>query len=113
MRLNDIESWALNVIQRVESKQPVEDSRVELKSEWPKDHNKAARQIAGHANAAHGESILWLLGVDEREGVTGVDYEEISNWKQSIEAKFEGLLPPLTHLNSIQTGGQDLPRMQV
>lgn len=99
MRPNDIENWALSIIERVESKQPVEDSRVELKSEWPKDHNKAARQIAGHANAARGEPVLWLLGVDEKRGVTGANYQEISNWKQSIEAKFDGLPPPSTHLN--------------
>jgi len=99
MRQNDIENWALSIIERVESKQPVEDSRVELKSEWPKDHNKAARQIAGHANAARGQPILWLLGVDEEKGVTGIHHEEISNWKQSIEAEFDALPPYLTHLN--------------
>ena len=99
MRPNDIENWALNIIERVESKQPVEDSRIELKAEWPKDINKAARQIAGHANAAHGEPILWLLGVDEKEGVKGINYEEISNWKQAVEAKFDELSPSLTHLN--------------
>jgi hypothetical protein len=31
MRARDIEIWALNVINRVELKQPHEDSRVELK----------------------------------------------------------------------------------
>jgi len=99
MRPNDIENWALNIIERVESKQPVEDLRIELKAEWPKDINKAARQIAGHANAAHGEPILWLLGVDEKEGVKGINYEEMSNWKQAIEAKFDELSPSLTHLD--------------
>lgn len=69
MRMNDIENWALKIIDRVQSSQPVEDSRVELKAQWPVELNKAARQIAGHANAAHGESILWLIGIDEKEGV--------------------------------------------
>jgi len=105
MRPNDIENWALSIIERVESKQPVEDSRVELKSEWPKDHNKAARQIAGHANAARGEPVLWLLGVDEKRGVTGADYQEVSNWMHSVEAKFDGLSPPSTHLNIPYRGG--------
>jgi hypothetical protein len=99
MRPQDIENWAHLIIERVESKQPVEDSRVELKSEWPKDHNKAARQIAGHANAARGEPILWLLGIDEKQGVIGVNYEEISNWRQSVGAEFDGLSPTLTHIN--------------
>lgn len=99
MRLNDIENWGLNIIERVESKQPIEDLRVELKSKWPKDISKTARQLAGHANAAHGESILWLIGIDEKSGVTGANYEEISNWKQSVESKFDGLSPTLTHIN--------------
>jgi len=100
MRANDIENWALDIIERVVSQQPVEDSRVELKSEWPKDPHKAARQIAGHANAARGEPVLWLIGLDEKGArVTGADYTEISNWKQSIEACFNELAPTLTHIN--------------
>ncbi|MFH1718622.1 MAG: hypothetical protein ABIF19_14805 [Planctomycetota bacterium] len=100
MRPIDIENWALKVIERVISRQPVEDFRVELKSEWPEDPHRAARQIAGHANAARGEPILWLIGIDEKKAmVTGAGYEEISNWKQSIEAKFDELSPVLTHLN--------------
>jgi hypothetical protein len=100
MRPNDIENWALEVIERVLTRQPVEDSRIELKSEWPKDHHKAARQIAGQANSARGEPILWLIGIDEKKTiVTGADYEEISNWKQSIDACFNELAPTLSHIN--------------
>mgnify|MGYP001078326649 CR=1 FL=1 len=100
MRRNDIENWALDIIERVLSQQPVEDSRVELKSEWPNEPHKAARRIAGHANAARGEPILWLIGLDEKDArVTGANYTEISNWKQSIEACFNELAPTLTHLN--------------
>lgn len=64
MRPVEIESWALSVIQQVESRQPNEDARVEMKTNWI-EHFKAARQIAGHANAARGDPILWLIGVDQ------------------------------------------------
>ena len=67
MRNHEIEAWALGIIDRVIQKQPIEDDRVELKAEWP-DALKAARRIAGHANAARGEPILWLIGVDEKAG---------------------------------------------
>jgi len=73
MKPSQIEAWALNVIARVINGQPNEDSRVELKSEWiaPPD---AARRIAAHANAAFGDSILWIIGVDQCAGVvTGAD----------------------------------------
>ena len=66
MRSHEIESWAYDIIERVQKHQPIEDSRVELKSEWI-DATKAARQIAGHANASHGEPILWLIGIDEKK----------------------------------------------
>lgn len=64
MRQSDIEYWALSIIDRVKSKQPIEDSRVELKASWP-DPKKAARRLAGHANAARGEPILWLVGIND------------------------------------------------
>src|SRR5262249_17835092 len=93
-----IESWALRVIERVEAKQPHEDSRVELKAEWP-DYQKAARQIAGHANAARGEPILWLIGVDKDRGVTGADYNELANWYPPVQSQFDALAPRLVDVN--------------
>lgn len=66
VRRIQIESWASTVIAAVEAGQNSEDSRVELKAELPKDPRKAARLIAGHANAALDESLLWLIGVDEK-----------------------------------------------
>jgi hypothetical protein len=35
MRQQQIEAWALRVIDQVEKKQDVEDVLVELKSDWP------------------------------------------------------------------------------
>jgi hypothetical protein len=65
-RTHEIESWALNVIDRVLAKQSIEDDRVEAKAIWPDDTKKTARQLAGQANAARGEPILWLIGVEEK-----------------------------------------------
>jgi len=94
MRAHEIEDWTLRVIEQVESGQPNEDYRVELKGEWP-DARKAARQIAGHANAAHGEPVLWLIGVDEKTGVVGVDNEELADWFAQVRAEFDGLTPQM------------------
>jgi hypothetical protein len=93
-----IEMWALNIIERIEGRQPVEDSRVELKTEWP-EPVRAARRLAGHANPAHGEAILWLIGVQEGVGVTGAKLEEVSSWFAKVSAEFDGLAPALTDLN--------------
>jgi hypothetical protein len=94
MRVHEIEDWALRVIEQVESGQPNEDYRVELKAQWP-DAKRAARQIAGHANAAHGEPILWLIGVDEEKGVVGVNNEELANWSAQVRAEFDELAPQI------------------
>jgi hypothetical protein len=94
MRPSQIENWALKIIERVESKQPIEDSRVELKSNWI-DPQKGARRLAGHANASRGEPILWLIGVNEDEGVIGVEKEELSTWINKVQSIFESVSPSL------------------
>jgi hypothetical protein len=98
MRPSQIEAWALRIVDAIEKHAPTEDSRVELKAAWP-DPKKAARQIAGPANAAHGEPILWLVGVDERTGVIGADREELSQWWPQVESHFDGIAPRLSDLN--------------
>ena len=98
MKAHEIESWALNVIDRVRAGQPNEDSRVELKADWP-EPQKTARLIAGHANAARGEPTLWLVGVDQKSGVKGASYMELANWFEQVKAQFDGLAPLLTDLN--------------
>jgi hypothetical protein len=98
MRPHEIEIWALNIIDRVEGKQPIEDFRVELKADWI-EPKKAARRIAGHANAARGAPILWLIGVDEERGIVGAEHEELANWYPQVRTQFDGLAPVLTDLN--------------
>ena len=89
MRPSQIEMWVLDIVDRIKDGQPIEDSRVELKREWIKPE-KAARRIAGHANAARGDNILWIIGVDEKNGVIGVDYEELSSWYGEAKSCFDG-----------------------
>ena len=98
MKPYEIENWVLRVIERINKGQPCEDSRVELKTDWP-DPQKAARQIAGHANAARGESILWIIGVDEKTGVIGASNEELANWYPRVAANFVGITPTVFDLN--------------
>ena len=98
MRPAQIENWALEIINRVENSQPNEDSRVELKADWI-NPEKAARQIAGHANSARGEPVLWLVGVDQDHGVVGVDYRDLSAWYASVMAQFDGIAPRMIDIN--------------
>jgi hypothetical protein len=90
-----IEYTVQRIAQEVEQGRPVEDSRVELKASWINPAEAAAR-LAGHANAANGELILWIIGLDEKKGVVGVDAEELSTWHAQVLAQFEeGVAPVL------------------
>lgn len=104
MQHHQIEAWALRVIERVLARQPLEDARVELKAEWPTDHAKAARRIAGHANAARGAPILWLVGVDEVRGLVGAEPNDLATWWPQVRRNFEGIMPALVDLNLSHSG---------
>ena len=92
-----IESWVLRIADQVARGAHSEDAQVELKREWPQARD-AARQIAGHANAARGAPILWIIGLDEIEGVIGAATEELANWFPSEKSQFDGITPPLYDL---------------
>jgi hypothetical protein len=98
MRRSDIEAWVLRAVDQVNSRQHCEDSQVELKSKWP-NPVEAARQIAGHANAAGSEPILWIIGIDESKGVVGADHVELANWLPQMKACFDQVCPDVMDLN--------------
>ena len=100
MTRTQIEAWALGAIENALAGRHTEDSGVELKSDWPKDHARAARQIAAHANAAHGEPILWIVGVDERARcLADPTVIEIADWWAQVRKCFCEVIPELTHVN--------------
>ncbi|HOX37018.1 MAG TPA: hypothetical protein PL033_03430 [Candidatus Brocadiia bacterium] len=100
MRRPQIEHWALQIVEHVEKGNNVEDDLVEVKSKWPDDHHKTARQLAGHANAARGEPILFMVGLDEgNHKVTGADKEELANWWQQVSKHFKCAPPPMQTYN--------------
>lgn len=95
MKPFEVKTWALNVVERVRAYQPTEDSRVECKATWP-DVKNIARQLAGHANAAKGEPILWIIGVDEKGAtVAGAEHNELHNWHPQLVKEFDGAAPCL------------------
>ena len=90
----EIEQWTLSIIERVENKQPLEDSRVEAKADWIRPE-KAARRLGGHANAARGEPILWIIGLDEKRGVIGAKRQDLANWWAQVKVRFDDIEPYL------------------
>jgi hypothetical protein len=95
-----IEAWTLEVVRRLKTGSQLEDRRVELKREWPKpeagSYAKAARQLAGLANAHHPEHVLWLVGLDERlRQIVGADSVETASWWTGVGSCFDGDPPDL------------------
>jgi hypothetical protein len=94
VKIQEVEAWALQVIDAAATGK-VEDARVELKAVWP-DAKKAARRIAGHANAAGGMPILWLIGVKEGVGIVPRGDTDTADWWAQVKAEFdEGTVPHL------------------
>jgi hypothetical protein len=95
MRPAQVEAWTLSIVDRVRTGQPNEDARVEIKSEWPSDIAKAARRLAGHANAARGEPILWIIGLSQELGTVRAGVNDLANWYPQVSAQFDGIAPDL------------------
>ena len=104
MRPSEIENWTLKIIDQLKAGERIEETRVEVKTTWI-DPQDAARKIAGQANAARGESILWIIGVDEKNpNPVGVKKEELAVWWEQVKSKFEGIHPSMTDIN-VPVGG--------
>jgi hypothetical protein len=84
----------------------IEDERIEYKSElMPPDQ---VRQLAGAANAAMGDDIIWIVGLDEAANeLVPVDTNtDLSNWWTKVERSFDGgVTPELTALRVPVSGG--------
>lgn len=105
MTPHELEIWTRTVVDGALSGQPTEDSRIELKSEWV-EREKAAHQLAAHANAVSGTRILWIIGVDEkRRALTNPAVTEKSNWLAGLTSFFDGFPPTL--LNDVNIIIQD------
>ncbi|WP_433678044.1 transposase [Nocardia sp. CA-119907] len=65
MNLQRIEARVLDIVTRVVGGGRAEDDSVECKAQWPGDPAKAARRIAAISNAARGDDVIWIVGLDE------------------------------------------------
>ena len=90
-----LEALTLRTVDQVRAGQLVEDAQVELKRVLPADPYKAARRVGGHANASRGQPVVWIIGLDEDEGVTGADKAELSDWWPQVQRYFDDLPPEL------------------
>lgn len=95
MNRMQLEGLVHEIADRVKAGGVVEDSHVELKGPWITDHAKAARQLAGHCNAALGDHAIWIFGIDEHAGVVGCVAEDMADWWARVRKWFDGTAPHL------------------
>jgi hypothetical protein len=102
MRLSniEIETWTRRVVRVIREGKKFEDDNVELKRELIADKNKAARRIAGHANAAGGPNVLWIIGIDESNGqiTSAINEPDLATWWQSVQSQFSEWAPSMQSL---------------
>jgi hypothetical protein len=93
MNKQQAEFLVVSAFERVLRGEKVEDSLIECKSSWP-DPSKA-RQLAGHANQARGEEIIWIIGIDEKASrLTSPDSPDLAaRWSQ-IGSRFDDNVIP-------------------
>ena len=85
------------MVDKVNRGESVEDAPIELKGRWI-DAKKAARQVAAHCNAVRGSSVLWVFGIDEKEGVIGADSGELADWISQFNSQFSEVAPSIYDL---------------
>jgi hypothetical protein len=101
MRPQQLEALTLDTIERVRAGQPNEDDRVELKSTWP----TKARQLAGSANRARGEWLIYIIGIDGATGhVQSPGNIDPADWIAKISSRFDGVSPAVVHHLNVPVG---------
>lgn len=93
--IDPLEAWTAGLISRARSQGPLEDAFLELKATWS-EPKRAARQLAGHANASSEDRIRWLVGVSETGEIRGAPRTELSNWWAQVRIHFDGPAPRLS-----------------
>jgi hypothetical protein len=104
-----IEAAVITAVEAVLSGKSVEDERIECKSDLMPPNR--VRQLAGAANAARGEDIIWIVGIDEtaKRLVPVGQSIDLADWWAQVESNFDdGIAPDLVHIWVPVTGGRVL-----
>ena len=101
MNKQALEVLVLAAVDRVMKGRKTEDSLVECKREWPEVSK--ARQLAGHANSARGEEIVWIIGIDEKTGeLTNPEMPDLAEWWSQMSSRFDDQVAPEMQSLNIQ-----------
>lgn len=91
----DIELRVREALRVLRAAGKVEDAGLELKGSPPSADTKAA-QLAGAANAAGGESIVWVFGIADDGAFVDISGFEFDDWFARMPGQFDGPYPEPT-----------------
>ncbi len=107
VRRAQLELRVLAAVDALRRGERVEDDLIECKRVWP-DPVKAPRQLAGSANRAAGEPIIWIIGVDEDTGqVHARGADDPANWWAQVGKRFDQTPPDLLHHATVHVGTEE------
>lgn len=90
-----LEYLAAESIDRARRGEMPESNRVELKRALPVPPASAARRIAALANAARGEDVVVVVGIDEEAGATRAVNQDLAAWWAGVREWFDGEPPAM------------------
>ncbi len=89
----DLEFLGLRQMERIERGEAPETG-CDFMLTWPKPA-LAARRLAGMANTARGNPLLWIIGLDRHGKRRRCDLSGLTKWQVSLRPHFDGLMPEM------------------
>jgi hypothetical protein len=102
VRRVDLELLVQRAVEDRRAGRPVEDDRLEFKSDWPGPER--ARQLAGAANALRGVPLVYVIGVDDSGAIRPLTETDPSDWHATFTAAFDSAPPRLVMHLTVATG---------
>lgn len=88
MRAIELETRVLTAVERVRNGEKIENDLIECKRAWPSDNK--ARQLAGSLNRAAGDPVIYVIGIDEKDGsIHDTSDTDILDWWNQIVGQFD------------------------
>lgn len=103
MTPQQLEAKVLAAVDALRRGERIEDDYVECKRQWP-DPRKA-RQLAGAANRAAGNDVIWIVGIDESTGaIQHGGTLDPADWWAECSSRFDQAAPELEHHLVVRIG---------
>jgi hypothetical protein len=108
MTSEELMALARRAVEAALADRDLEDSRIELKSQWPEPQG-LARQLAAMANSRGQQEFVWLIGIRRGRGAVGATNQDGSVWLPAVRTEFdEGLMPVLVQHENLDVGGSNV-----